>query len=96
MWNNFSDNTGDFPKINNMEKDYVEGASGTHLEISLTVFSTWMLSESNPGLDGKKYCWSPEIMSKTIGTICVILERKIYLACCKVLENRKYDTWPKD
>ena len=34
-------------------------------------------------------------MLKTIGTICVMLERKKYFASCEVLNNRKYDTWLK-
>ena len=45
MWNDCSDNTRAFPKLNNIQKIYIEGASGTQFEISLTVFSTWMLSE---------------------------------------------------
>ena len=55
MWNIFSDDTLAFPKLNNMEKNDIEGAGGTHLSRSLTVFSTWMLSELKPGLDGKKF-----------------------------------------
>ena len=54
MWNNFSDNTGAFPKLNNMEKNDIEGACGTQLETSFTISSTWMLSESKPDLDGQK------------------------------------------
>ena len=53
MWNYFSDDTGAFPKTNKMEKNGIEGASGTQLARSLTVFSTWVLSESKPGLDGQ-------------------------------------------
>ena len=53
MWNNFSDKTRAFPKLNNMEKNDIEGASGTQLARSLTIFSSWMLSELNPGLDGQ-------------------------------------------
>ena len=49
MWNNFSDNTGDFTNINYMEKNNIEGSSGKKLVISLTFFSTWMLSESKTG-----------------------------------------------
>ena len=44
MWNNLSDDTGDFPNLNNLEKNDIEDASGTQLERSLTVFSTWMMS----------------------------------------------------
>ena len=54
MWNNCSDNTRDFPNINNMEKNDIEGASGAQLATSLTVFSNWMLSKSKPGLYGQK------------------------------------------
>ena len=35
-------------------------------------------------------------MSKTIGTICAMLERKKYFASCKVLKDRKDETWLKD
>ena len=35
-------------------------------------------------------------MSKTIGTIYVMLERKKYFSSCKALKNHKYDTWLKD
>ena len=77
MWNDWSDDTGAFPKINNAEKNDIQGASGAQLVTSLNIFSTWMLSQSNKVLDGqKKLCWSPEFMSKTIGTFCVMLERK--------------------
>ena len=36
VWNNLSDDTGAFPKLNKMEKNYIEGASGTQLARSLT------------------------------------------------------------
>ena len=35
-------------------------------------------------------------MLKTIGKICVMLERKKYFASCKVLKNWKYDTLLKE
>ena len=54
MWNDCSDNTGAFTKLNKMEKNDIGGASGTQLATSITVFSTWILSEPNLGLDGKK------------------------------------------
>ena len=54
MCNSCIDSTRDFTKLNNMEKHYIKCASGTQLSISLTVFSTWMLIESNPGLDDKE------------------------------------------
>ena len=55
MWNNCSDDTGAFPKLNKMEKNDIEGASGKQLATSLIVFSIWMLSEPKPGLDGQKH-----------------------------------------
>ena len=54
MWNDFSDDTGAFRKLNKMEINDIQDASGTPLAISLTVISTWILSESKPALDGKK------------------------------------------
>ena len=60
MWNDSSDNTGDFHKLNNMDKNDIEGASGTQLVTSLNIFSTWMRSESKTFLDSKKkLCCSP-------------------------------------
>ena len=44
MWNYCSDDTGAFPNLNNMEKKYIGGAIGMQLAISLTFFSTWILS----------------------------------------------------
>ena len=35
-------------------------------------------------------------MLKTIGNIFAMLERKNYFDSCKVIKNRKYDTWLKD
>ena len=55
MWNDWSDNIGAFTKLNNMEKNDIEGTSGTNLARSLTVFSNCMLSECNPYLDGKRF-----------------------------------------
>ena len=76
MWNECSDDTGAFPKIKNMEKNYIDGASGTQLATNINFFSAWMLCQSKKVLDGnKKLCWSPESMSKNIGTFCVMLER---------------------
>ena len=54
MWNYFSDDTREFPKKNKMEKNGIEGASGTQLARSLTVFSTCKLRKSKPDLDGQK------------------------------------------
>ena len=54
MWNDLADDTGDFPKLNKIDKIYIEGSSGTQLERSITVFSNWMMSESQPGLDHPK------------------------------------------
>ena len=54
MWNGCSDDTGAFPKLKNMEINYVDGASGAQLVTSLTVFRTWMLSRFKTVLDGKK------------------------------------------
>ena len=45
MWNDWSYDTGDFPKLNKTEKIDIEGASGTKLLTSLNVFSTSMLSQ---------------------------------------------------
>ena len=76
LWNYWSYDTGAFPKMNNTEKNDIEGASGTQLARSITIFNTWMLSKPKPGLYGKNYHWSPKVILKTIGKIFVILERK--------------------
>ena len=43
MWNDCSDETGDFTNMNQIEKNDIKGASGTQLLTSIDVFSTWML-----------------------------------------------------
>ena len=45
MWNDLSDDTGDFPNLDNMEKIYIEVASGMQLVTSLCVFQ-YLDSES--------------------------------------------------
>ena len=32
-------------------------------------------------------------MFKTIGTFCVMLERKKYVSSCKVLKDWRYESW---
>ena len=54
MWNDLSDNTGGFPKMNKMEKNDIEVASGIQLVTSLNIFSTWMMIQSRTVLDGQK------------------------------------------
>ena len=54
MWNYFSDDTGAFPKLNKMDKNDIEGASGTQLVTSLNIFSTWMLNKFRTVLDVRK------------------------------------------
>ena len=77
MWNDFIENTGAFPKMNKMQKHYIEGTCGTQLVARLNVFSTYMLIQSKTVLyNQKKLCWSPEFTSKTFGTFCVTLEGK--------------------
>ena len=75
MYNDCSDDNGALPKLNKMQKNHIDGESGNQLSTSITVFSTWMLSELKPGLYGQKRSrWSPEVMSNTIGKFCVMLE----------------------
>ena len=45
VWNDFSCDTGAFPKMNNMEKNDIKGASEAQLVTSLNVFSAWMMSQ---------------------------------------------------
>ena len=79
MWNDCSDNTGVFTKMSNMEKHDIEVASGMQLVTSLNVFSTWMLTQFLTVLDGqKKLLRGQELISNTIGTVCVMLEKKKY------------------
>ena len=77
IWNAYSDNTGAFPELNNIDKNDIYGASRTQLVTSLHIFSTWMISQLKKVLYvQKKLRWSLEFMLKTIGTFCVMLERK--------------------
>ena len=60
--------------MNNMEKLFIEGVNGTQLAISINNFSTWILSQSKTVLEGQKNLLCiPEVMPKTIGTVCVML-----------------------
>ena len=54
MWNDFSDETGDFTNLNQTDKNDIEFASGMQLLTSLNVFSTWMLIQPKKVLDGQK------------------------------------------
>ena len=97
MWNDCSEDVGAFAKLNNMEKNDIKGASEAQLVTSLNVFSAWMMSQQKTVLYGQKeLCWSPESMFKTIGTFCVMLERKKYFSSCKVLKDWRYENWLKD
>ena len=63
MWNDCSDDTGGYPKMNNMEKNDIESSSGTQLLTSLNIFSTWAMSQPKTVFDGqKKLYWSPKFM----------------------------------
>ena len=53
MWNYCSEDTRAFPKLNKMDINDIEGASGMQLVTSLNVFSTWILSQPKTVLDGK-------------------------------------------
>ena len=46
MWNYLSDKTGAFLKMNTMDKNYIEGQSGTQLITSIVVFSACILIQS--------------------------------------------------
>ena len=60
MWNDCSDKTRAFLKLNNMQNNDIEGASGTQFITSLNFFSTWMLIKLKTVLYGqKKLCWIP-------------------------------------
>ena len=75
MWNDCSYATRAFPKLNNMDKNDIEGASGTQLVTSINIFSTCTLNQPKTVLDiQKNLCCSIEFMSKAIGEFCVMLE----------------------
>ena len=91
MWSDFSQDTGSFPNMNNMERSDIEGATGMQLERSLNSFSSWMISQSNTVLNGKKKLhWIPDFVSKTIGTVFVILKMRKYLSSCKVMRYLRH------
>ena len=94
MWSDFSQDTGSFPNMNNMERSDIEGATGMQLERSLNSFSSWMISQSNTVLNGKKKLhWIPDFVSKTIGTVFVILKMRKYLSSCKVMRYLRHKNW---
>ena len=77
MWSGFSDDTGAFPKLNNMERNDIKNTTGMKLATSINVFSNWILSQSKTLLGGKKKLrWSPNFMSRIIGKFYVMPERK--------------------
>ena len=96
MWNDCSYDTGAFTKLNQMEKNGIEGASGTQLSISLTVFSTWIQGESELGLYGQKNIIGFQKSCQRILENFVLCWKGTFLDFCKVLKNQKYDTWMKD
>ena len=60
MWNGFSEYTGTFTNLNNMDKNDIEVSSGMLMATSLTVFSAYFLIQPKTVLYGqKKICWSP-------------------------------------
>ena len=62
-----------------MEKSDTEGASGTQLARSLTVFSTCTMSELNPGLDGKNSLLESRSNVKDYwNNLCYIGKEKIF------------------
>ena len=74
MWNYFSNDTGYFPKLDEIDRNYIEGESGKQFVTSSNVFSTCMMSKFKTVLYGKKYiCWSPEVMLESIGIVFVML-----------------------
>ena len=46
MWNDVSEDTGAFPKTNNMDINYIEDENGTQLVMGINIFNAWMLSQS--------------------------------------------------
>ena len=82
MLKDCSDDTGAFTNLNKMEKDDMEGASGTQLARSLTVFSTWIMSESKPGLDGKNVLSeSRSHVEDYWNNLCYVGKEKIFASC---------------
>ena len=62
---------------------------------SITVFSNWILSESEPGLDDKKVSLDSRIYVEDYWNDFFYVENDIF-GSCKVINNQKYDTWLKD
>ena len=93
MFNDCSYDTRAFLKLNNMERNNIRGATGMQSVTSLNVFSTCILIQLKIVLYGqKRLYWSPKFMSKTIGTVFVMLERGEIFASCKVLDNWRHKT----
>ena len=97
MWHHCSDDTGVFPKMNKMEENEIEGAGGMKLARNITIFSTWILIELKPGLDVQKILVGVQKSCRRILESFVLYWKgKNDFASCKVLKDRKYDTWMKD
>ena len=65
-----------------------------HQVLLFSVPGWWVNRETFDGQ--KKLCWSPEFMSKTTGTVFVMLERGKYFVSCGVIKDRKYETWLRE
>ena len=64
-----------------MNRYDIKSETGTKLVTSLNVFSYWIINQSKTFLYGQNniHC-SPEVMSKTIGIVCVILEMEKFIS----------------
>ena len=79
MQSDCSDDTIEFPKRESTDISDIEGTTGMQLATILNVLSFWTTSKENAVLDvEKKLHWSPDVMKKSIVTVCVVLERIKY------------------
>ena len=59
MWNDVSEDTGAFPKTNNMDINYIEDENGTQLVMGINIFNAWVLSQYKIVFEvQKKLHWS--------------------------------------
>ena len=94
IWSDCYDDTEAFQNLDKTERSNTEVTTGTELVKRLDVFSSWTMNKPNTILYVKNsLLWSPDVMEKSIGIVCVILERGKYCVTYRVMKDRNHKTW---
>ena len=64
-----------------------------YLVIRLNLFSYWMMGHSKIYKGGqKRVLYSPDVMSKMIGSVCILFKGGKYFTNLNLLKDCKYET----